>query len=149
MDTTTRTATTSAIPEAMEPTLAEMPGERMEGGNVASLSPVPVKRSAILESAAVIVWAAIVIALLAYLCFGSIVARMWKLDTFQNAWVEDHSPRRIAHIWKYQFDHLPAFAGPTAMQVLFGGAVVVMLVGSAMCLWLMLAEVRNGGSQPE
>lgn len=126
-----------------ESTMLPLPDEQIE-------PPVePHGRSAVSEVAAVVVWVAVVIGLLAYLCFGSITARMWKLDQLQNAWVEDHSPRRIAHIWNYQFDHLPQFAGSMMMQVLFGGAVVVILVGTAVCLWLMLSEVRRPGSKPE
>ncbi|MGN6485164.1 MAG: hypothetical protein ACTHMX_12270 [Thermomicrobiales bacterium] len=98
---------------------------------------------------AVFVWAAIVLGLLAYLFFGSITARMWKLDSLQQAWVQDNSPRRVAHIWWYQMQHLPEFAGPIAMKLVFGGALAVIVAGSAACIWLMLTDVRRGGSHPE
>ena len=38
---------------------------------------------------AVVVWALLVLGLVAYLFFGSITARMWKLDSLQQAWVQD------------------------------------------------------------
>ncbi|MGC4108665.1 MAG: hypothetical protein QM753_20265 [Thermomicrobiales bacterium] len=98
---------------------------------------------------AIVVWAVIVVGLVAYLLFGSITARMWKLDSLQRAWVQDNSPRRLTHIWSYQFDHLPEFAGPMAMKVIFGGSLAVIVLGSAACIWLMLTDVRKGGSKPE
>lgn len=98
---------------------------------------------------AVFVWALIVLGLLAYVTFGSITARMWKLDSLQQAWVQDNSPRRLVHIWWYQMQHLPEFAGPLAMKLIFGGSLAVIVIGSAACIWLMLADVRRGGSRPE
>ncbi|MGC4191590.1 MAG: hypothetical protein QM589_10560 [Thermomicrobiales bacterium] len=114
-----------------------------------SSSKEPVSGSSRGLLAAVFVWAVIVLGFLGYLFFGSITARMWKLDAFQQAWVQDNSPRRIAHIWWYQLQHLPEFAGPMAMKIIFGGSLAVIVAGSVVCIWLMLTDVRRGGGQAE
>lgn len=93
---------------------------------------------------AVFVWAIIVLGLLAYAFFGSITARMWSRDPTGQFYVEDNSPRRVAHIWWYQLQHLPEFAGPMMMKVVFAGSLAVILLGSAACIWLMLSDVRRG-----
>jgi len=128
-----------ATPDAVKPSSAPAAEEAWNPDAGSSRGPL----------IAVFVWATIVLGLLAYLFFGSITARMWKLDSLQQAWVQDNSPRRIAHIWWYQMQHLPEFAGPMAMKLIFGGALAVIVAGSTACIWLMLTDVRRGGSHPE
>jgi len=99
--------------------------------------------------AAIFVWALIVLGLLAYLLFGSITARMWNRDVTGQFYVQENAPRRVAHIWWYELQHLPEFAGSMTMKVLFAGSLSVIVIGSAACIWLMLTDVRRGGSQPE
>ncbi|HEU0164419.1 MAG TPA: hypothetical protein VFQ54_05190 [Thermomicrobiales bacterium] len=98
----------------------------------------------------IIVWALVSIGFLGYLTLGSISTRSWQLNSFQQAWVLDISPRRILHIWTYQLDHLPNVAHQWALKAVFGGALGIMVVGAVICVWLMLDEVGTGmGSRTE
>ena len=85
-----------------------------------------------------LVWAALSLAFLAYVAFGSVEARIWR---FNRLYYED---RRILEVWRYAIDHLPELPGGSVVTLLFAGSVIVLVASTVLGLWLLLAEAGHG-----
>ncbi len=81
-----------------------------------------------------IVWAALSIAFVAYLAFGSVGARIWRFGQLQ---VESRS---IATIWRVQGRNLPDVGHQWLIEAAFYGAILVFVVGVIVGMRLLLAE---------
>jgi len=95
------------------------------------------------------VWAVVLLASAAYFAFGSITTRSWRLNAFQQAWVQDISPRRVAHVWSYQLTHLPQMSSEWLLKVGFVASLFILVVGAFTGLWLILHGTWDTAANPE
>jgi len=95
------------------------------------------------------VWAIVLLASAAYFAFGSITTRSWQLNAFQQAWVQDISPRRVAHVWSYQLTHLPQMSSEWLLKLGFGASLFILVVGACTGLWLILHGTWDTVANPE
>lgn len=86
----------------------------------------------------VIVWAVATVLICGYVALGSLKARFWQLDVFQQAWTQKIESRRVLHIWSYQLGHLPEVPSEGLLKVAFGGALFVVMLGTVIGMWVIL-----------
>ena len=89
---------------------------------------------------ALIVWAAITLAFLAFLAFGSVRIHQWRWSVILDAPQEDIETVRLIRIWTYQANRLPDVEISGAMTVLFYVSLLVFVVGSIAAAWLLLTR---------
>ncbi len=89
---------------------------------------------------ALIVWAAITLAFLAFLAFGSVRIHQWRLSYTLDAPQEDIETVRLIRIWTYQANQLPDVEISGAMTILFYLSLLVFVVGSIAAAWLLLTR---------
>lgn len=85
----------------------------------------------------IVVWTILSLALVAFLAFGSVDARIWR---FGRLHVESKS---IATIWRIQGDSLPQVSRQWMMETLFYGSIVVFVVCVVLGMRLLIDEARN------
>jgi hypothetical protein len=73
------------------------------------------------------------IAFLAYVAFGTVEARIWRLGRLN---FEDRS---IIHVWGYFGDRLPDLPASGLISALYWASLAVMVLGTVIGLWLFLA----------
>ncbi|MGI8484537.1 MAG: hypothetical protein ACR2OU_09750 [Thermomicrobiales bacterium] len=95
------------------------------------------------RAAGIITSAALSALIVIYIALGSITTRFWELDVFQQAWTQKVEPRRVLHVWTYQLDHLPYSSSPTLLKLIFGGALLVVVLGVVGSIWLILCGRAN------
>lgn len=96
-----------------------------------------------------VIWAVASILVCAYIALGSLKARFWQLDIFQQAWTQKIESRRVLHIWSYQFDHLPKVSSEWLLKAAFGGALFVIVVGTVIGMWLILDHSETESTSQE
>lgn len=92
------------------------------------------------QTGGIITWAVLSILIVGYISFGSITTRFWQLDVYQQAWTQQVASRKVLHVWMYQLDHLPYSSSAMLLKVGFGGALLVVVVGVVMSIWLILYQ---------
>lgn len=88
----------------------------------------------------IIIWAVLSILIVGYISFGSITTRFWQLDVYQQAWTQQVASRKVLHVWMYQLNHLPYSSSAMLLKVGFGGALLVIVLGVVMSIWLILHQ---------
>jgi hypothetical protein len=91
----------------------------------------------------VIVWAIATVLICSYVALGSLKARFWQLDVFQQAWTQKIESRRVLHIWSYQLDHLPEVSSEGLLKAAFGGALFVVILGTVIGMWIILDHPKT------
>jgi hypothetical protein len=84
-------------------------------------------------------WAILSIAFFAYIAFGSVNARIWRLGELE---VESRS---IVRIWRIQGQELPDATYQWMIQGVFYGAIAVFVVCVIAGMRLLLAESPDAG----
>ena len=92
------------------------------------------------RAARIIIWAVLSTLIVIYIAFGSITTRFWELDVFQQAWTQKVASRKVFHVWMYQLDHLPYSSSPALLKLAFGGALLAVVLGVVMSIWLILYQ---------
>lgn len=123
-----------ATPDIVSEQITDHDAQTRVAGDQGEQSAAPSARPA----AGTAVWAVVLLAAVAYFAFGSITTRSWQLNAFQQAWVQDISPRRVAHVWSYQLTHLPQMSSEWLLKLGFGASLFILVVGACTGLWLIL-----------
>ncbi len=103
-------------------------------------APADPRRRASLTTNALAVWAAITLAFLAFLAWGSVRIHQWRWSFILEAPQEDIETVRLIRIWTYQANRLPDIEISGAMTALFYVSLFVFVVGSIAATWLLLAR---------
>ena len=88
-----------------------------------------------------IVWAAVSLAFLAFIAFGSVDARIWR---FNNLQIESRS---VLRIWTLQAESLPRVAQQWMLTSLFYACIFVIIVCTLMGIWFLLDSAGTGSSK--
>ena len=87
-----------------------------------------------------VVWAALSLAFLAFIAFGSVEARIWR---FNNLQIESRS---VLRIWTLQAESLPRVAQQWMLTSLFYACILVFIVCTLMGIWFLLDSAGTGSS---
>jgi hypothetical protein len=85
-----------------------------------------------------LVWGAVSLGFLALLSFGSLEARIWR---FNRLYFED---RKILDVWAYEGRNLPDISAQGFFTALYYAAVIALVLGAILGLWLLLDEAGTG-----
>ncbi len=95
---------------------------------------------------ALTVWAALTLAFLAYVVYGSIRIHQWRWSYILEKPLEDIESVRLLDIWTHQASNLPQGDVASAMTGLYYVSVLVFIGGCIVATWLLLSQA---GERPQ
>lgn len=93
-----------------------------------------------LSTNALTVWAALTLAFLAFVAFGSVRIHQWRWSFVLNAPREDIESVRLIDIWTYQASNLPEIEIGSVLTGLYYVSLIVFVGGCIAATWLLLGE---------
>lgn len=99
-----------------------------------TVMPVPPARKSVVRTA---IWAAVSIAFLGYLAFGSVQARIWRFGELEI------EPKSILGVWRVQSESLPDVSNGWLLELAFNGSAIVVVVCVVLLARYLLLEASE------